>query len=197
MSRQRKRERSGRGLGISLLAVALTFGLGCSTDNLMGPGSVGTPADGSYDGGSYFSIVPDPQGKLSLATQQAKPDEGVSVLVNAKDGGVVSFGRFTLEIPPGALDANTRIGISVPDPSLVMCELEPHGLQFNRPVTLTIDYGGTEAERLEASSLTLGVYWYNEATGRWELVGRSMDTDRNLTEAELEHFSKYSGGWQP
>jgi hypothetical protein len=174
--------------------MALTFMLGCSADNIMGPGSVSTPADGS-DGGSYFSIVPDPQGKSNLNVQGASLVKGTATLVSAKKGGAVSLGRFTLEIPPGALDADTHIKISVPDPSMVVCELEPHGLQFNKQVTLTVNYGGTVAEQLESSKSTLGVYWYNEATGRWQLVGKGLDPDRNLTQAKLEHFSKYGGGW--
>jgi hypothetical protein len=170
--------------------------MGCSTDNIMGPVSAATPADGGSEAGSHFSLIPDPSGRLSLDVQGAKPGKGTSVLVSADKGGVVSLGRFTVEIPPGALNADTKIEISVTDPTLVMCELEPHGIQFNKPVTLTINYGGTQAEQMESSSQTLGVHWYNETAGRWQMVGRYIDTDRNLLEAELEHFSGYAAGWE-
>ena len=197
MSRRDDKVKSGRKLGIGLLAVALTLGLGCSTDNIMGPGSAANPPDGGYYDGAGFSIIPDPRGKLDQGVQGVSPKIGASALVKAKVGGVVSLGRFSVEIPAGALDKDTVIEISVSDPWLVMCELSPHGLQFNKPATLTVDYNGTDGELLEVTSLTLGIYWYNEATGRWERVGRSMDKDRNLLGAQLEHFSGYSAGWQP
>jgi hypothetical protein len=197
VSRQGRKSGNGRKVGLGLLAVALTIGLGCSTDNIMGPMSATAPDDGSFsDGGSYFTIIPDPQGKLDLGTQQVNSVKGASALVSAKDGGLVSLGRFSVEIPPGALDRDTAIQISVPDPSLVMCRLEPHGLRFNKPVTLTINYGGTEAEQLESSSPSLGTYWYNDGEGNWELVGKRLDRDQNLSHAELEHFSDYAQAWE-
>ena len=178
MSKQSERQRSGRRLGCGLLVVALTFVLGCSSDSIMGPAAVSTPGDGGSEEGGYFNLVPDPQGRFGLEIPGAKAGKSTSALVSAENGGVVSLGRFTLEFPPGALAADTEIEISVTDPTLVMCELGPHGLHFNKPVTLTINYGGTPAEELESSSQTLGVYWYNETTGCWQLVGRNIDKDK-------------------
>jgi hypothetical protein len=195
VSRQSERGRSGRKLGCGLLVVALTFVLGCSSDNIMGPAAVATPGEGGSEGGGHFNLVPDPEGEFGIELPGAREGKATCALVSAENGGVVSLGRFTLEFPPGALAADTEIEISVTDPTLVMCELGPHGLEFNKPVTLTIDYGGTPAEQLEASSQTLGVYWYNEATGRWQLVGRNIDVDRNLSRAQLEHFSDYAQGF--
>jgi len=196
VSRQSERKRNGRKLGCGLLVVALTFVLGCSSDNIMGPAAVATPGDGGSEGGGYFNIVPDPEGEFRLEIPVANSGKATSALVSAEKGGVVSLGRFTLEFPPGALPADTEIEISVTDPTLVMCELGPHGLHFNKPVTLTVDYGGTPAEQLESSSETLGVYWYNEDAGRWQIVGRNIDVDRNLSRAQLEHFSDYAAGFQ-
>jgi hypothetical protein len=174
----------------------LALTLGCSADDIMGPGP-GTAPDGGSTHGTTFALLPDPAGMADDAVQGEIVPGGATALVSAEDGGVVSYGRFRLEIPAGALSEDTVIEISRPDPGFVMCELEPHGLQFNKPVTLQIDYSGTAAEADEASLPAFGVYWFDEASGQWMMVGDSIDPGADKMEAELAHFSKYGSGMEP
>jgi hypothetical protein len=176
-------------LGLGVLASILAFTLGCSADNIVGPGDVSGPQEIP----GQVEILAEEHGKDIEPIHGVSP-RGGATLIRADVGGVVSWGRFQVEIPAGALSEDTEIKISRPDPGLVMCELEPHGIQFNKPVTLQINYGGTIAADREASMPSLGVYWLNEDTGEWEMVGRSVDVGANRMEAQLEHFSKYGSG---
>jgi hypothetical protein len=67
-------------------------------------------------------------------------------------------------------------------------ELDPHGIQFNRPVTMTVDLQGTSAEGQSESSTTL---WFNEDQGWWEAMPRIETYNPNDLSTTLEHFSHY------
>lgn len=192
MSTQRRSSRGAKRIGLGLLAGVLAFTVGCSADDIMGPGTVAPPA-----GGPDVTILVDPQGKAVEPVQGASFAKAGSAFIRADEGGVISWGRFSLDIPAGALSEDTEISISRPMPNLVMCELEPHGIQFNKPVTLQIDYNGTPAAENDTGEPTLGVYWFNEDTGQWVFVGKELDTAGNKMEANLEHFSGYVAGWKP
>ncbi len=198
MSAERKARRGAKELGLCLIVGIIAFSLGCSADDIMGPGSTGMPGDVPEDGpdrSQDINILADPDGMAVLSDEGDDEGRGTAVLVSADEGGIVSWGRFSLEFPPGALSEDTVISVDQPNPHLIMCELQPHGLQFNVPVTLRIDYGGSVAEDEEASMPALGVYWYNQGTGCWEGVGDNLDAEGDKMEAQLEHFSKYTAGW--
>jgi hypothetical protein len=189
VSKRKKTNGTAKKLGLGVVAGILAFTLGCSADDIMGPGEISGPK-GDPEG---VSILADLQGKDVEPIQGASSKAG-SALIKADEGGIVSWGRFRVDIPAGALSEDTEIKISRPNPQAVMCELEPHGIQFNTPVTLRIDYGGTAAADNEANMPSLGVYWYNEDSGIWEVVGKRIDAKSNKMEASLEHFSKYGAG---
>jgi len=69
-------------------------------------------------------------------------------------------------------------------------ELGPHGIQFNRPVTMTMDLRGTSAEGQASAATTL---WWNEEQGWFEMIDKIDSTDPSSLSSELEHFSKYHG----
>lgn len=86
---------------------------------------------------------------LSACQQPTTPPPGgdllsVEQLIPAATGGTVDIPNGAmLEIPPGALDADTLIRVTIPkDPSAQyigdVYVLEPNGLTFNTPATLTI-----------------------------------------------------------
>ncbi len=189
------RDRVERRMGVVLSGCLLAFTVGCTADDLMGPGSGDLPGDG-FTNGTSFALLPDPSGTADQMVPAEDTSSGASALVSAKEGGVVSWGRFLLEIPAGALSEDTVVEISRPDPGFVMCELEPHGLEFDKPVILRIDYGGTAAEAAEASIPAFGIYWFDETSGTWVMVGDRIDADADRMEAELEHFSKYGSGME-
>ncbi len=60
--------------------------------------------------------------------------------ISAVNGGTItsSDGKMTLTFPPGALDADTEISITVDDSeSMTVYDMQPSGLAFNTPVTAT------------------------------------------------------------
>jgi hypothetical protein len=111
-------------------------------------------------------------------------------MISATEGGVISNGRVTLEFPPYALDEDTEISIEMETDGTLGVELGPHGIQFNRPVTMKMDLTGTTAEGLAEASGTL---WFNEDQGWWETMPKAETSDPNALTATLEHFSKYQG----
>ena len=102
-----------------------------------------------------------------------------------RDGGVVvsDDGRLSLEIPAGALDQNVEITIeAVPGPEGSASDLyvmEPMGLVFDRPVTVTFDYDGETLGEAEADDLTMVA----QREADWAYVGdqRVDDEDQTLS----------------
>lgn len=166
-----------------LLLTVLVLGVSCADDSSqMGP--TATP--------EFIEILgPEaPAGVAGSAVKGRSAAMEASQLVTPEAGGTVAFGRATVVIPPDALRENTQITVRSTDDALVGCELGPHGIAFDRPVTLQFDLKGTEA--LPTDDLT--IYWFNEETGAWEDVGGTLDPATMVLSTKLEHFSQYRAG---
>jgi hypothetical protein len=138
------------------------------------------------------TVVMDPSFILILSTSKGFDSpmlnsESASGLVSAELGGSVSNGWVTLDFPAGALDEDTEISISMPDPGKLIVELEPHGIQFNEPVGMTFNLIGTDAEDLSDEACLL---WFNDEMGWWEKLDTEASDD-NRCNTFLKHFSKY------
>ncbi|MBN2071777.1 MAG: hypothetical protein JW814_10000 [Candidatus Krumholzibacteriota bacterium] len=107
-----------------------------------------------------------------------------SNIVSAEEGGIVTNGYYSLYFPPGALDEDTEITIEMPRYPEAVVELGPHGIQFNKPVTLSLSL-----EKVDSAASRFVVYWFNEESSLWENIGGV--TYGNATSVELEHFSEY------
>jgi len=115
----------------------------------------------------------------------------MSQMVSAADGGTVTNGRFTLEIPAGALSNDTEITMEMLQGGTLGVELGPHGLTFNTPVTLSMDLHGTTGQGMAATVVT---YYDNESSGQHEPMPMAAPADENTTRAMLSHFSRYRDG---
>jgi hypothetical protein len=114
-----------------------------------------------------------------------------SVLILADLGGSVTAGRYSVVIPPGALDKDTTIRVkSLETPGVVKCQLFPHGLVFLKPVRLFMDLHGTDAQPGE----DIDVFWFDPDHGQWVDIGGTFDSQTMLLWADLPHFSTYAGG---
>lgn len=62
-------------------------------------------------------------------------------------GGTLSIAKadFTITFPAGALSKTTRIEITAEDGNYVEYDMEPHGITFNKPVTVVQGLQNTEA----------------------------------------------------
>jgi len=116
-------------------------------------------------------------------------DEVVSEFIG-RSGGEIHLPRagLTVVVPRGALDRTTRITVTAPAGDLLGYEFQPHGLQFNRPVTLRqeisqdVAAGGLEVMYFEGDLLP-------EVTAL-----EVLPVSRTRTEAvsRIEHFSGYA-----
>ncbi len=100
-----------------------------------------------------------------------------------RDGGVVvsDDGRMSLEIPKGALDESVEITITAvagPEGSASdLYVMEPMGLVFERPVTVTFDYDGETLGDAEADDLTMMA----QREADWAYLGDQLVDDEDQT----------------
>lgn len=106
------------------------------------------------------------------------------------EGGTLESGRFTLTVPPNALDYDAAYTMTYKTIGAVQVDLGPHGAEFDVPVTLTVDLGGTNL----AGDDDVTLFWWDEASGTWVDVGGVWDPASNTLTTELEHFSRYRPG---
>jgi hypothetical protein len=159
--------------GLIILLILTPVMLSC------GGGSGGGGGDGDDDDAEVTSIGP--------AGGEVEDDEGAKVV-----------------IPSGALSDTYEISVfsytdneSLPDgwaPIPEMCgaiELEPEGLTFNIPVTITVPV----PEQLDAGSKFPLLYW-NDDTQVWEQTDfvATVADDGMSYSADITHFSGYGGG---
>jgi len=114
----------------------------------------------------------------------------VEKIIKAKDGGTLALNRYTIVIPPEALDCDTKISIAEPMRGYVLGNFQPDGIHFNKPVELSMTYrfldlGGTAEDRLT-------IYWFNPETGTWfDLLAR-VDKETQTVTLEVDHYSRYA-----
>jgi hypothetical protein len=130
--------------------------------------------------------VANPQFVRVIPTSKGSDAEGSSAatMISAAEGGVVTNGIFSIYFPPGALDTDTEISIEMPDYPYAVVRLGPHGIKFNKEVTLSIPVDIIEPEA------NCNVLWYNEDSGYWEDIGGS--TEDGAYKTGLKHFSDYA-----
>ncbi|HEX2092007.1 MAG TPA: hypothetical protein VHG28_06370 [Longimicrobiaceae bacterium] len=136
----------------------------------------GTSVD--LNGVLEFATLPDLTGRRSA-----------SKLIRASEGGSVELNGFRVDIPAGALPQDTVVSIVLPrDETLgrrVLAEFEPHGIQFNTPVTLSFPLQGVV---LPGGVLEVG-RWEN---GGWTSLGGTVSADGTRLSSTTPHFSTYS-----
>jgi hypothetical protein len=115
---------------------------------------------------------------------QARQQETRTV---GRKGGTINVGPHRLVIPAGALLADVQITGTAPTSSAVNVEFAPHGLQFVKPVEMTIDY----RQCIVPDSTELGVtYVLNGWWGVEKMPASDARKDRKIT-ALTDHFSGY------
>ncbi len=108
----------------------------------------------------------------------------VSMVISAEMGGTVTNGYVSLYFPPGALSEDTEITIDMPRYPEAMVELGPHGIEFNKNVTMTMPLA-----KLDSDAASYRTLWNDENAGIWEDVGGKIENNAVVT--ELQHFSDY------
>lgn len=111
--------------------------------------------------------------------------------VDGAVGGTVTVGRFSVIVPAGAFDGVATIHVTIPDPTVMACDLHitPESANdFAVPVTLRADCAGVFNVELE----NCGTLWFDPSINMWRTVGgTAVDPVNDVVSAELEHFSRY------
>lgn len=111
-----------------------------------------------------------------------------TALIEAGEGGTITYDRFKVQIPEDALNQDTYITVREPGNGYLMCELEPHGIQFNIPVTLEMDLDDLET----APYFDWTIFWLDDLTGLWVDQNAVYGGDKLVV--RLSHFSRYAAG---
>ena len=103
-------------------------------------------------------------------------------------------GRTWLYFPPYAMNKTTTVTIDWESTGFLEggAEFSPHGVQFNYPVTVWISYKDADLNGINEQDLK--IWYYNEDTGFWELIGDVVDTQNKMVGGLLHHFSRYAIG---
>jgi len=133
----------------------------------------------SVSGLLQFASLPDLSGTRTA-----------SKYILAAEGGFVELNGFRVDIPAGALPADTTITIKLPTDAVlgkrVMAEFEPHGIQFSTPATLSFPLVGVV---LSGQAIGVG-RWEN---GAWNDIGGTVNSAGTVLSATTPHFSAYAG----
>ncbi|MBF0120341.1 MAG: hypothetical protein HQK79_16005, partial [Desulfobacterales bacterium] len=75
-------------------------------------------------------------------------------------------------------------------------EFGPSGINFNKPVSITLPYTGKDLETAGIDDAgNLEVYTYNESSKAWEKVSKDhVDKEKSVIVCKVEHFSSYALG---
>jgi len=114
--------------------------------------------------------------------------------ISAAKGGEIDLkndlgSTCSLYFPPNALDQDTLISVQWNTQGFIS-ELGPHGLIFNRPVTIKLSY--KDAVLTGVNEDRLRIWYYNDNTGVWELIGGTVDKKLKTVKALINHFSIYA-----
>ncbi len=111
------------------------------------------------------------------------------------DGGTISIGDEVhgiskLVFPEDAVDDDVLITFSWESSDLLVAQFSPHGITFDQPVRLELSY--KDADLTGVNEDGLKIYYYNENTGVWEIVGDQVDKTKKVVVGYTNHFSRYA-----
>jgi hypothetical protein len=110
-----------------------------------------------------------------------------TVKVVGPQGGVVRVGSHRLEVPPNALRAPTVITAERPTGNAATVRFSPHGLEFERSATLTMDYS-----HCSDTNRTKRMVYTDEKLNILEYPISRDDPRNDELEARIDHFSRYA-----
>ena len=141
--------------------------------------------------GTVDTVVDAVVGLLSPVLTRDEPLEREEVVSQwiGRYGGVIRLPRagLTVVVPYGALDRYTRITVTAPKGDLMGYEFAPHGLQFDRPVTLF-----QEVTEKEAEGGLQGIYFDGDLLPEVTVLEvLPVATIGDQAVFRIEHFSGY------
>jgi len=180
-------------LRVSALFALLSIGLGCSGDSPVSPaGQTRAPQHGLVSGLVQLDVlqrlVPLGQGFSASAT------------IGSAGGSLrIPAAGVTVTFPSGAVAAPVNVRVTAVPGSNVAYEFEPHGLVFQKPVTVAQDLGLTEVVQslLNAQGLE-GAYFADASqlgdgtVTAQEEIPATVELLRMRMTFPIRHFSGYT-----
>jgi hypothetical protein len=109
-------------------------------------------------------------------------------------GGTVAVGRTSITVPPGAVLEPTAITLTIPASAIAEVRITANGkehLTFQRPVSVTIDYG--HCGGLTLGLLPVSVWYIDEVTRQLlEYMGGVDDKHSRTITFSTGHLSGYA-----
>jgi len=148
------------------------------------------------DGTLSYVTAPVSAGADSASPPLASPPPrslAATARVDGNLGGTIRAGRFSVMIPPGAFVGPATVTVSMPDSTVMICDLaiSPAAAnKFLKPVQLMANL--YSPDMTDASGCTN--YWFDPTRNTWvSLATKSRCSGATIT-TNLSHFSKYGSG---
>lgn len=210
-----RRLRPGSVLVLLLSLVMLATGVAACSDSSSGNLSTTVPTATDMGGAATTSTdsatadttsaVVDPlQWPMQASTVIDVSHEEVASAVISAQGGVLEYGAVKVDVPPGALAADTTISITrltepfhtepmedtgteavAAVPAGSAYDFGPPGVAFVRPVTITLPYDpGMGPNEVDPRQIAIA-YWNGQA---WVLAGGTANPENHTVEVQLQRF---------
>jgi hypothetical protein len=177
------------------LALVLTAGVSCTSDDAFGPSEPAAPALASGDMAAHgedaliLGGLLDALKNLHLLSCSPQPYVSVTKVVGTA-GGTIVVGTHKLVIPAGALTRNYTIRAEQIPNRVNSVRFSPEGLQFARPAKLTLSYANC------SPLLVLKrIVYTNELLRILELIPSIDNLKTKTVTGDIRHFSRYAVAW--
>ena len=164
---------------VLLTGLALNFNA-CTEQSPLSP----EPSEGG------FEILQVRHPRLMKAFQQSKWIDGAGGTISVGDK---KHGESKIVIPEAAVGQGVLITFSWESTDLLVANFSPHGMTFDKPVRVELSYKDADLTGVNEDSLK--IYYNNENTGVWELVGEQVDKTKKVVVGHTNHFSRYALAW--
>ncbi|MBP5402883.1 MAG: hypothetical protein J6Y36_06980 [Treponema sp.] len=150
--------------------------------------------------------------EVKVESEQIKDEWGdlpleVKSLITKKDGGVITLGNVSIEIPAGAVKKDTEISITrleeVQETGEMLANATqfmggyrflPAGTKFKKKVTVSIPYS-KEINNNEQKLNDLYTYFYDTKENRWvKLERKEIDRENCIVKSYTTHFTDMING---
>ncbi len=134
---------------------------------------------------------------------ETRNDAGASALIDADAGGKITVpGSVSLDVPAGVLADDARITIATiavpsfrPITSDVLIgpilDFGPDGMTFSEDVTIEVPYKRADLEAAGVLESLIRLTYYKAEEQRWVDVPATIDTDRQVLIAKVNHFTDF------
>lgn len=200
--------RLARRLSLGSLTAAALVVSACAPDSVVAPEPV-APASQNLVGtltgtltGTVDAVTKTVSGLLTPTTaltwNTTVTETTVSKTIGV-EGGTLSAPGLTLEIPRGAVSANTTFKITRLAGKVVAYDFAPHGARFAKPLVITQSTAGTNFRGFPGSTLVRGAYFPDRSlidqltsiVRVLEFRTATVAKDKSTVKFTVDHFSGY------